>query len=173
MNVPSLQAQIELFALPMTPQPTSKSFLKLLEKHPNLKAPIEEGRFLTGYTQGSYSGNHVNVFLVRSPWTQFCLPAVAIGSLPPGAVLLITEEAHASPQGLWKAYSLEPENKSLNNTRSHHHGSTSQLQSKLVSSSGYKTSSSLTSTAASIAVETERKYSSRRLREIAHQQVNS
>ncbi|WP_013324506.1 hypothetical protein [Gloeothece verrucosa] len=141
----------------MTPQLTSKSLSKLLEKYPNLKTPIEQGRFLTGYTQGSYSGNQVNVFLVRSPWTQFCLPATAIGSLPPGAVLLITEEAHASPQGLWKAYSLETDNKSFNNR------STSQVQSQFLSS--------LTSTAASIAIETERKYSSRRLRELAQQQL--
>ncbi|ACK69440.1 hypothetical protein PCC7424_0986 [Gloeothece citriformis PCC 7424] len=149
----------------MTPQLTSKSFLKLLEKHPHLKTFLEQGRFLTGYTQGTYGGTQVKVFLVRSPWTQFCLQATAVGVLPAGAVLLITEEMEATPQSLWKAYSLESENKLTTNSR------TSQFNSGSSSKISTPLTSSLTTTAASIAIESERKYSSRRLRELSAKQL--
>lgn len=145
----------------MTPQLISKSLSKLLERHPHLKRPIEQGRFLTGYTQGGHSGNQIHVFLIRSPWTQFCLDATAIGILPAGAVLLITEEAKFTPQSLWKAYTLESDNKSAKSNKN------SYLNGVTLSS----VSKSLTSTATSIAIESERKYSSRRIREISQQQL--
>lgn len=90
-------------------QKVSAKFEQLLVKYPHLKKHIEKGDFLTGYTAGSCSGAKVTVFLVRSPWTQFCLQATAMGALPPGAVLLVTEQMMSSPISPWKAYTLETE----------------------------------------------------------------
>jgi hypothetical protein len=103
----------------ITKQQVSANFAEILERYPHLKSSLEKGAFLTGYTAGSRSGEKVTIFLVRSPWNQFCLQATAIGLLPPGAVLLVTDEIQSGPVGQWQAYSLEEEitvKKHLNNS---------------------------------------------------------
>lgn len=84
----------------------SHSVLLLLEKHPQLRPMIKENRFLTGYTNGSGDGKLVPVFLLRSPWAQFCLQATACESLTPGGVLVVTDDPQWSLESNWKAYSL-------------------------------------------------------------------
>lgn len=78
----------------------------LLEKHPQLRPMIEEGRFLLGYTDGRIEGQQMPVFLLRSPWTQFCIWATANDVIPPGGVLVITDDPQWSLESDWKAYSL-------------------------------------------------------------------
>lgn len=86
----------------MAPQ----AILRLLEQYPQLGPFIEEGRFLMGYTNGSANGKQVPVFLLRSPWTQFCIQATACDSLISGAVLVVTDDSQWSLESNWKAYNL-------------------------------------------------------------------
>ena len=128
------------------------AIFRLLEKYPQLKPFVEEGRFLTGYTNGSVQGNQVQVFLLRSPWTQFCVQAKACDLLIPGAVLVITDDLQWSLESKWKAYSLAVNSPSLNNSRRN-------LQHKRRSIPGETSPSPLTVLAAEIATEEVRKSS--------------
>ncbi|MEA5509857.1 hypothetical protein VB715_08785 [Crocosphaera sp. UHCC 0190] len=79
----------------------------LLEKYPHLRPIIEQGRFLLGYTDGRADAKQVPVFLLRSPWTQFCIWATASDLLiPAGGVLVLTDDPQWSLESHWKAYSL-------------------------------------------------------------------
>ena len=79
----------------------------LLEKYPQLRPMIKEGRYLLGYTDGSCQNKQIQVFLLRSPWTQFCIWAATDEiAIPPGGVLLITDDTEWSVESEWKAYSL-------------------------------------------------------------------
>ncbi len=79
----------------------------LLEKYPQLQPTIKQGRFLLGYTDGSSDGQQIPVFLLRSPWTQFCIWATTDElAIPAGGVLVITDDPHWSIESEWKAYSL-------------------------------------------------------------------
>ena len=78
----------------------------LLEKYPQLRPIIEQGRFLLGYTDGRSDGQQVPVFLLRSPWTQFCIWATASDLIVPGGVLVITDDPQWSLESPWRAYSL-------------------------------------------------------------------
>lgn len=135
----------------MTPQTNSSSLSKIIERYPHLKTLIEKGLFLTGYTQGGFSGKLVPIFLVRSPWTQFCLQAQAVGVLPPGGVLLITDEAQWSPHSTWQAYSLESEEAAISNN-SIHETKAQPNRTKV---------SPLASTATTIALESHKRFSDR------------
>ncbi|CCQ52118.1 MULTISPECIES: hypothetical protein [Crocosphaera] len=79
----------------------------LLEKYPQLRPMIKEGRYLLGYTDGSCRGKQIQVFLLRSPWTQFCIWAATDEvEIPAGGVLLLTDDPEWSIESQWKAYSL-------------------------------------------------------------------
>ncbi len=79
----------------------------LLEKYPQLRPMIKQGRYLLGYTDGSCNGKQIQVFLLRSPWTQFCIwAAMDELAIPAGGVLLITDDPEWSLESNWKAYSL-------------------------------------------------------------------
>ncbi|MDJ0661391.1 MAG: hypothetical protein QNJ42_18155 [Crocosphaera sp.] len=79
----------------------------LLEKYPQLRPMIKQGRYLLGYTDGSCDGKQIQVFLLRSPWTQFCIwAAMDEVAIPAGGVLLITDDPEWSLESDWKAYSL-------------------------------------------------------------------
>ncbi|MDJ0582279.1 hypothetical protein [Crocosphaera sp.] len=79
----------------------------LLEKYPQLRPMIKEGRYLLGYTDGSCKNQQIQVFLLRSPWTQFCIWAATDEiAIPAGGVLLITDDLEWSVESEWKAYSL-------------------------------------------------------------------
>lgn len=129
----------------MTTKLIFEDFTQLLKKYPELKSPLEKGFFLTGYTSGSPPGEKVTVFLVRSPWTQFCLQATAMGLLPPGAVLLVTDKIESGLNDPWKAYSLEPEMLLANNQRDRELSKTHRNHGR--------SSSHLASLAAEIALE--------------------
>ncbi len=129
----------------MAPQ----AILRLLEQYPQLRPFIEEGRFLTGYTNGSANGKQVSVFLLRSPWTQFCIQATACDSLISGAVLVVTDDPQWSLESNWKAYNLTTnQSPSLKSSRRN-------LRQRR-SSSG-KSVSPLTAMAAEIATEEAKK----------------
>ena len=95
----------------------SQAILRLLEQYPQLRPFIEEGRFLIGYASGSANGKQVPIFLLRSPWTQFCIQATACDLLIPGAVLVVTDESQWSPESNWKAYNFTLDNSSLKSSR--------------------------------------------------------
>ncbi len=79
----------------------------LSEKYPQLRLTIKQGRYLLGYTDGSCDGKQIQVFLLRSPWTQFCIWAATDEvAIPAGGVLLITDDPEWSIESNWKAYSL-------------------------------------------------------------------
>ncbi len=79
----------------------------LLEKYPQLRPMIKQGRYLLGYTDGSCDGKQIQVFLLRSPWTQFCIWAATDEvAIPAGGVLLLTDDPEWSIESEWKAYSL-------------------------------------------------------------------
>ncbi len=79
----------------------------LLEKYPQLRPMIKQGRYLLGYTDGSCDGKQIQVFLLRSPWTQFCIWAATDEvAIPAGGVLLLTDDPEWSIESNWKAYSL-------------------------------------------------------------------
>ncbi|MEL4896663.1 hypothetical protein [Crocosphaera sp. Alani8] len=79
----------------------------LSEKYPQLRPMIKQGRYLLGYTDGSRKGQQIQVFLLRSPWTQFCIWAATDEvATPPGGVLLVTDDPDWSIESNWKAYSL-------------------------------------------------------------------
>ncbi|MGK7954915.1 MAG: hypothetical protein AB4063_06590 [Crocosphaera sp.] len=79
----------------------------LSEKYPQLRQTIKQGRYLLGYTDGSCDGKQIQVFLLRSPWTQFCIwAATDEEAIPAGGVLLITDDPEWSIESNWKAYSL-------------------------------------------------------------------
>lgn len=79
----------------------------LLEKYPQLRPIIREGRYLLGYTDGKCDGKQIPVFLLRSPWTQFCIWATTEElAVPAGGVLVITDDPEWSVESQWKAYSL-------------------------------------------------------------------
>ena len=84
----------------------TQAILRLLEQYPQLGPFIKEGRFLVGYTNGSANGKQVPVFLLRSPWTQFCIQATACDSLISGAVLVVTDDSQWSLESNWKAYNF-------------------------------------------------------------------
>lgn len=90
----------------------SKSLASLLQRHPQLKNYIEEGQFLTGYTDGCSHGKTVSVFVFRSSWHHFCIQATACGSLPAGEVLVVTDNTVFNVSNEWKAYSLKEEKSS-------------------------------------------------------------
>ncbi|ACK67290.1 hypothetical protein PCC8801_3319 [Rippkaea orientalis PCC 8801] len=129
------------------------AIFRLLEKYPQLKAFVEEGRFLTGYTNGGGQGNQVQVFLLRSPWAQFCIQAKAGDLLIPGPVLVITEDLEWSLESKWKAYNL-----TVNPSSSNHSGRNAKYnqQSRM---SGEKSPSRLTTVAAEIATEEAKSFS--------------
>lgn len=113
----------------------SKTFANLLQRHPQLKNYIEEGQFLTGYTDGSSDGKTVSVFLFRSSWHHFCIQATACDSLPAGEVVLVTDNTLWNLTSEWKAYSLKDEKNCLNKPNSlnhNHHKSNSRLTSLAV-----------------------------------------
>ncbi|HAC63224.1 MAG TPA: hypothetical protein DCF68_06695 [Cyanothece sp. UBA12306] len=126
----------------------SPAIFRLLEKYPQLKPFIQEGRFLTGYTNGSVQGKQVEVFLLRSPWTQFCIQAQAYDVLIPGPVLVITDDIQWSLESKWKAYSL-----GINTPSPKHSQKNLQHKRQGVSSRQNKASSPLTVLAAEIATE--------------------
>lgn len=95
----------------------SQAILRLLEQYPQLGPFIEEGRFLIGYTNGSANGKQVPVFLLRSPWTHFCIQATACDSLISGAVLVVTEDSQWSPESNWKAYNFTMDSPSPKSSR--------------------------------------------------------
>ena len=79
----------------------------LLEKYPQLRPTIKQGRYLLGYTDGSGDDQNIPVFLLRSPWTQFCIWATTDEvAIPAGGVLVITDDPDWSIESHWKAYSL-------------------------------------------------------------------
>ena len=79
----------------------------LLEKYPQLRPKIKQGRYLLGYTDGSGNDEEIPVFLLRSPWTQFCIWATTDEvAIPAGGVLVITDDPEWSVESHWKAYSL-------------------------------------------------------------------
>ncbi len=82
-----------------------KFIQRILKDNPQLKAPIEDGQFLTGYTDGGESGEMMSVFLYRSPWSTNCIKATACGCVSAGEVLLVNKESKWSLPGSWKAYS--------------------------------------------------------------------
>lgn len=116
----------------------SKNLAGLLQRHPQLKKSIEEGQFLTGYTDGSVNGRTVSVFVFRCSWHHFCIRATACDSLPPGEVLIVTDNSLWNLSGEWKAYSLKDEKsssiKSIKPTslNHNHHKSHSRLTSLAV-----------------------------------------
>ncbi|MGP0127979.1 MAG: hypothetical protein ACTMUB_01545 [cyanobacterium endosymbiont of Rhopalodia musculus] len=95
----------------------SQAILRLLEQYPQLGPFIEEGRFLIGYTNGSANGKQVPVFLLRSPWTQFCIQAMACDSLISGAVLVVTDDSQWSHESNWKAYNFTMDSPSPKSSR--------------------------------------------------------
>ncbi|MEA5535773.1 hypothetical protein [Crocosphaera sp. XPORK-15E] len=128
----------------------------LLEKYPHLRPIIEQSRFLLGYTDGRADGKQVPVFLLRSPWTQFCIWATANDLLiPAGGVLVLTDDPQWSLESHWKAYSLVSNRPNTpltrNTTKRHYHGR--QRRENTVSS--------MTTLAAEIATEAVQKSSSR------------
>ncbi len=79
----------------------------LLEKYPQLRPTIKQGRYLLGYTDGSGDDQQIPVFLLRSPWTQFCIWATTDEvAIPAGGVLVVTDDPEWSVESHWKAYSL-------------------------------------------------------------------
>ncbi|WP_013325376.1 hypothetical protein [Gloeothece verrucosa] len=116
----------------------SKNLASLLQRHPQLKNSIEEGQFLTGYTDGSTNGKTVSVFVFRSSWHHFCIQATACGSLPPGEVVVVTDNSLFNLTNEWKAYSLKDE-------KNHSKGATSATHNN------HKSGSRLTSLAVEIA----------------------
>jgi len=77
----------------------------LIEKNPQLKQQIKQGKFLTGYTKGGSSGVLISVFLCKSPWSHNCLKASACGDIPSGEILLVNNELKSGACRNWKAYS--------------------------------------------------------------------
>lgn len=85
----------------------NKNLASLLQRHPQLKNFIENGNFLTGYSDGGLNGQTVNVFVFRCTWQHFCVQATAIGALPAGEVLVVTDSYAGNVSNEWKAYSLK------------------------------------------------------------------
>ncbi|WP_013325381.1 hypothetical protein [Gloeothece verrucosa] len=92
---------------------THKNLGDLLKKYPQLKNFLDQGKFLTGYTDGGLNGQTVNVFVFRCTWQHFCVQATAVEPLPPGEVLVITDSSLGNVNHDWKAYSLKNEKPSL------------------------------------------------------------
>ena len=94
----------------------------LLEKYPQLRPMIKQGRYLLGYTDGSCDGKQIQVFLLRSPWTQFCIWAATDEiAMPAGGVLLLTDDPEWSVESHWKAYSLVTPASSVATPRNRRH----------------------------------------------------
>ncbi len=83
----------------------TKSLEKTLERNYSLKVPIEQGRFLTGYTKGGKAGEPISIFLCHSPWTTNCIKATACEGIDAGEVIVVSDELPWSISGRWKAYS--------------------------------------------------------------------
>ncbi|ACK71008.1 hypothetical protein PCC7424_2594 [Gloeothece citriformis PCC 7424] len=101
----------------------NKNLASLVKKHPQLKNFLEKGNFLTGYTDGGLHGQMINVFVFRCSWQHFCVQAKAIGSLPAGEVLVVTDSFDGNLTNDWKAYSLKDEKSSLMKSTSLNHQS--------------------------------------------------
>lgn len=76
----------------------------LLSRHPKLHSSVEKGYILTGYTVGGQRGEQIDVFLLSSPWRDYCLTATAHEVIPQGAVLVVSQDEPWCLQGNWQAY---------------------------------------------------------------------
>ncbi|MGK7930203.1 MAG: hypothetical protein AB4041_02060 [Microcystaceae cyanobacterium] len=79
-------------------------FSKLLARHPQLKYNLEQENFLIGYSAGGQRGQLLSVFLLNSPWREYCLEAKALEVIPSGGVLIISDDEPWELQGSWQAY---------------------------------------------------------------------
>jgi hypothetical protein len=79
-------------------------FSKLLARHPQLKDYIEQDNFLVGYSGGGQRGQNLPVFLLNSPWREYCLEAKATEVIPSGGVLVVSLDDPWRVNGSWQAY---------------------------------------------------------------------
>ncbi len=79
-------------------------FSKLLARHPQLKYNLEQENFLIGYSAGGQRGQLLSVFLLNSPWREYCLEAKASEVIPGGGVLVVCDDEPWELQGTWQAY---------------------------------------------------------------------
>ncbi|MGK7944904.1 MAG: hypothetical protein AB4058_10595 [Microcystaceae cyanobacterium] len=79
-------------------------FSKLLARHPHLKYDLEQENFLIGYSTGGQRGQLLSVFLLNSPWREYCLEAKALEVIPSGGVLVVSNDEPWQLQGIWQAY---------------------------------------------------------------------
>ncbi len=79
-------------------------FSKLLARHPQLKDYLEQDNFLVGYSAGGQRGQVLSVFLLNSPWREYCLDAEAVEVVPSGGVLVVSLDDPWRLQGSWQAY---------------------------------------------------------------------
>lgn len=79
-------------------------FSKLLARHPQLKTALENSNFLIGYSAGCQRGQRLSVFLLNSPWREYCLEAKAVEVIPSGGVLVISDDDPWQLNGSWQAY---------------------------------------------------------------------
>ncbi len=79
-------------------------FSVLLARHPNLQDYLEHDKFMLGYALGSEQGGIFSVFLLNSPWRDYCLQATASEAIPSGGVIVVTHEEPWKLQGVWQAY---------------------------------------------------------------------
>jgi len=77
---------------------------QILQRNPQLKKLIEQGRFLTGYTDGGASGVLISIFLCKSPWSANCIKATACGDIPSGDVFIVSHKPKWSQSTNWRAY---------------------------------------------------------------------
>ncbi len=76
----------------------------ILERNSHLERLIEQGKFLTGYSQGGQAGEVISIFLCHSPWTINCIKATACESIEAGLIIVVSEDWPWSLSGRWKAY---------------------------------------------------------------------
>ncbi|MEM8781160.1 MAG: hypothetical protein AAGF26_20370 [Cyanobacteria bacterium P01_G01_bin.49] len=106
-----------------------------------------------GYTDGRIDGQQVPVFLLRSPWTQFCIWAATSDLIVPGGVLVTTDDSQWSLESHWKAYSLVSGNPNEKFTKNLARKGYSRRQSQT------KSMTSMTNLAAEIATKEVKKES--------------
>lgn len=82
-------------------------FSKLLARHPQLKNHLEQDNFLVGYSTGGQRGELLSVFLLNSPWREYCLQAKALEVVPSGGVLVVSLDNPWQLHGIWQGYYLD------------------------------------------------------------------